>query len=630
MDLVDPFVRSWLSVPGFVPLLTLVPLLYPHGRPGRRWRPAAAAGLVGIGRSLPGPPLPETCGGRVAVAGPSRQGAGPVADRGRGGRPGPRSSPPSPRWWSVPGSSEGLVRRQVVMLLVAAAVLIMDTIAQAALPWPAGALSQAAAVALVPAASRSRHPAPALRPRCRAAGTMTSSALPSAWRGLPDGLRAHRRAAAFRPRWVRPLSPAAAGVLVVPLGVHLHRGIEHLYYGDRADPAKVLARFSSGPRERLELAEVPGFICRRHGLVARIVGGPGAGLRRGSAARPRRPSRRRVTQTVPLRGSSSATAARWSPSSRSAPVPATRWTSATARSWRSSATRWRRRSPPSGSPTACGGPGGHGVSPGGGTSPAAARPPRRGQCRPGRARLQVESAREPVAVHPARRLLDGATFAVAPHRRSRGSPRTSGTLSTTSGSRPVFASSPSASTHRAWPSHGPPTAREPTGRRGHHVLPDRVQGARERARRSGAPPYAFGRSSAPASRTGRDGRLGHRRARPQSAGLGPCGRAEEIGGRLDIVDTPAGRAWPRDSPWRTPVRLDSCWSTNSPCSSTGSSNPGRTDDLEIVGEATDGSAAVAVVAELAPDIMLIDLDLPNLSGVEATHASCARPRRRGC
>ena len=42
------------------------------------------------------------------------------------------------------------------------------------------------------------------------------------------------------------------------------------------------------------------------------------------------------------------------------------------------------------------------------------------------------------------------------------------------------------------------------------------------------------------------------------------------------------------------------------------------DDLEIVGEDADGSSGVALVAELAPDVVLMDLNLPDLSGVEAT------------
>jgi DNA-binding NarL/FixJ family response regulator len=41
-------------------------------------------------------------------------------------------------------------------------------------------------------------------------------------------------------------------------------------------------------------------------------------------------------------------------------------------------------------------------------------------------------------------------------------------------------------------------------------------------------------------------------------------------------------------------------------------------DLEVVGEAEDGLAAVALVEELAPDVILLDIRMPNLDGIEAT------------
>lgn len=41
-------------------------------------------------------------------------------------------------------------------------------------------------------------------------------------------------------------------------------------------------------------------------------------------------------------------------------------------------------------------------------------------------------------------------------------------------------------------------------------------------------------------------------------------------------------------------------------------------DLEVVGEAHDGLSAIAVAAQLGPDVVLMDLNLPDLSGVEAT------------
>ena len=40
-------------------------------------------------------------------------------------------------------------------------------------------------------------------------------------------------------------------------------------------------------------------------------------------------------------------------------------------------------------------------------------------------------------------------------------------------------------------------------------------------------------------------------------------------------------------------------------------------DLQIVGEATDGLEAVHMAEELQPDMVLLDLGLPNLNGLEA-------------
>jgi len=41
-------------------------------------------------------------------------------------------------------------------------------------------------------------------------------------------------------------------------------------------------------------------------------------------------------------------------------------------------------------------------------------------------------------------------------------------------------------------------------------------------------------------------------------------------------------------------------------------------DLEVVGEAEDGEQAVALVEELEPDVVLLDIRMPNLDGIEAT------------
>jgi DNA-binding NarL/FixJ family response regulator len=45
---------------------------------------------------------------------------------------------------------------------------------------------------------------------------------------------------------------------------------------------------------------------------------------------------------------------------------------------------------------------------------------------------------------------------------------------------------------------------------------------------------------------------------------------------------------------------------------------GAADDLEVVGEASDGELAVARALTVRPDVILMDLSMPVLDGVEAT------------
>ena len=41
-------------------------------------------------------------------------------------------------------------------------------------------------------------------------------------------------------------------------------------------------------------------------------------------------------------------------------------------------------------------------------------------------------------------------------------------------------------------------------------------------------------------------------------------------------------------------------------------------DLKVVGEAGDGQTSLDLVGELAPDVVVMDISMPDLSGIEAT------------
>jgi DNA-binding NarL/FixJ family response regulator len=101
-------------------------------------------------------------------------------------------------------------------------------------------------------------------------------------------------------------------------------------------------------------------------------------------------------------------------------------------------------------------------------------------------------------------------------------------------------------------------------------------------------------------------------------------RLELLGGSLRIESRP-GRRLQRP---RCGCRCDergraasgSSWSTTTPSCAPASGAAGAHDQLEVVGEADSGEAALAQVHAANPDVMLLDLSLPGMSGIATARA----------
>ena len=55
-----------------------------------------------------------------------------------------------------------------------------------------------------------------------------------------------------------------------------------------------------------------------------------------------------------------------------------------------------------------------------------------------------------------------------------------------------------------------------------------------------------------------------------------------------------------------------------------------TGDMEVVGEAANGSEALKIVKELEPDVALMDIAMPIMGGLEATAGYARNSPEQGC
>lgn len=55
----------------------------------------------------------------------------------------------------------------------------------------------------------------------------------------------------------------------------------------------------------------------------------------------------------------------------------------------------------------------------------------------------------------------------------------------------------------------------------------------------------------------------------------------------------------------------------------------KTEDIDVIGAASDGEEAIAMVVELEPDVALMDISMPGMDGIETTaRLRIARPETK--
>lgn len=264
--------QSFLWVPGFLPLLTLVPLLYPDGLPSprRRWRVAAVASAVGVALLTVGVALyDEPLLGRVVVPKLVTQ---PIVAQGFAVAAAallvPSGLAALVAVVTRARRSRGLARRQVAVLVAAVAVLAVVTAAQGILPSPVDVLLQAAAVGLVPVAigvAVTRHRlydldlavrrtlAVASLLACLVGAFLTLVALADAILSAV-GLGGSRLSVA--------VAAGLTGAALQPLGRQLTAGIDRLYFGYRSDPYLITSRLGAQLAAAAgDVAQVPHLVC---------------------------------------------------------------------------------------------------------------------------------------------------------------------------------------------------------------------------------------------------------------------------------------------------------------------------------------------------------------------------------